>query len=229
MVRVLSAAGFGSSESSRAFKIMPIHPIRILSVDDHPLLREGVAALIANQADMKLVAEAGNGQEAIALFRSHRPDVILMDLQMPEMSGIDAIIAIRSEFPDARIIVLTTYAGDVLAQRALKAGVQAYILKNHVRKELLDTIRTVYAGKKSIDPEVAAQLADHAGGDLLTLREIEVLSLIAAGNSNKLIADQLSITEETVKGHVKNILSKLNANDRTHAVTLGLRRGIIEL
>ena len=203
--------------------------IRVLSVDDHPLLREGIAALIVNQSDMKLVAEASNGHEAIEQFRSHRPDVTLMDLQMPDMSGIDAIIAIRTEFPEAKIIVLTTYAGDALAHRALKAGAQAYILKGSVRKELLDTIRAVHSGKKRIHPEVATQLADHAADDALTPREIEVLSLIAAGNSNKLIADQLSITQETVKGHVKNILSKLGANDRTHAVTLGLKRGIIEL
>lgn len=205
------------------------NPIRVLSVDDHPLLREGIAALMAHQADMKLVAEASNGHEAIETFRLHRPDVTLMDLQMPEMSGIDTIIAIRSEFPQARIIVLTTYAGDVLAKRALQAGAQAYVLKGSVRKELLDTIRSVHGGKKRINPEVATQLADHSADDALTSREIEVLLQIAGGNSNKIIADQLSISEETVKGHVKNILSKLSANDRTHAVTLGLKRGIFEL
>ena len=203
--------------------------IRVLTVDDHALIREGVAALIANQTDMRLVAEACNGQEAIEQFRSHHPDITLMDVQMPEMNGIDALIAIRSEFPDARIIVLTTYAGDILCKRAMQAGAQAYILKGNVRKDLLDTIRAVRVGKKFIHAEVAAELAAHAVDDALSEREIEVLSLIAAGNSNKLIADRLSISEDTVKGHVKSILSKLGVNDRTHAVTVGLKRGIIEL
>jgi DNA-binding NarL/FixJ family response regulator len=203
--------------------------IRVLSVDDHALIREGVAALIANQKDMRLVGEASNGREAIEQFRSHRPDITLMDLQMPEMNGIDALIAIRSEFPDARIIVLTTYAGDALCKRAMKAGAQAYILKGNVRKDLLDTIRAVRAGKKILHAEVAAELATHAADDALSEREIEVLSLIAAGNSNKLVADQLAISEDTVKGHVKSILSKLGVNDRTHAVTAALKRGIIEL
>jgi DNA-binding NarL/FixJ family response regulator len=203
--------------------------IRVLTVDDHALIREGVAALIANQKDMSLVGEASNGREAIEQFRSHRPDVTLMDLQMPEMNGIDALIAIRSEFPEARIIVLTTYAGDALCTRAMKAGAQAYILKGNVRKDLLDTIRAVRAGKKFIHAEVAVELATHAADDALSEREIEVLSLIAAGNSNKLVADQLAISEDTVKGHVKSILSKLGVNDRTHAVTAALKRGIIEL
>jgi DNA-binding NarL/FixJ family response regulator len=203
--------------------------IRVLSVDDHALIREGVAALIANQKDMSLVGEASNGREAIERFRSHRPDVTLMDLQMPEMNGIDALIAIRSEFPEARIIVLTTYAGDALCKRAMKAGAQAYVLKGNVRKDLLDTIRAVRAGKKILHAEVAAELAIHAADDALSEREIEVLSLIAAGNSNKLVADQLAISEDTVKGHVKSILSKLGVNDRTHAVTAALKRGIIEL
>jgi DNA-binding NarL/FixJ family response regulator len=203
--------------------------IRVLSVDDHALIREGIAALIANQKDMRLVGEASNGREAIEQFRSHRPDVTLMDLQMPEMNGIDALIAIRSEFPGARIIVLTTYPGDALCKRAMTAGAQAYILKGNVRKDLLDTIRAVRAGNKILHPEVAAELATHAADDALSEREIEVLSLIAAGNSNKLVADQLAISEDTVKGHVKSILSKLGVNDRTHAVTAALKRGIIEL
>jgi DNA-binding NarL/FixJ family response regulator len=203
--------------------------IRILAADDHALIRDGIAALIANQKDMSLVGEASNGREAIEQFRSHRPEVTLMDLQMPEMNGIDALIAIRSEFPEARIIVLTTYAGDALCKRAMKAGAQAYILKGNVRKDLLDTIRAVRAGKKFIHAEVAAELASHAADDSLSQREIEVLSLIAAGNSNKLVADQLAISEDTVKGHVKSILSKLGVKDRTHAVTAALKRGIIEL
>ncbi len=215
-------------KTSESVSVHP-NPIRILLVDDHALLRQGIVALAVDEPDMKLVAEAANGREAIEQFRKHRPDVTLMDLQMPAMNGIDAMIAIRNEFPEARFIVLTTYTGDVQVLRALKAGARAYLLKSLLRRELLETIRAVHAGQKRIPPEVAAQLADHAGDDALTAREIEVLRLIAAGNANKLIADQLSITEETVKGHVKNILSKLDANDRTHAVTIGLKRGIIEL
>ena len=204
-------------------------PIRVLSVDDHSLLREGVAALLAAQSDVKLVAEASNGLEAIEQFRRHRPDVTLMDLQMPEMNGVDAIIAICEEFPGARMIVLTTYVGDALVLRALKAGARAYLLKGLLRKELLETIRLVHAGQKRISPAVAAELAEHAMDDALSPREVDVLRLIANGNANKAIASQLSITEETVKGHVKNILAKLAANDRTHAVTIGLKRGIIDL
>jgi DNA-binding NarL/FixJ family response regulator len=203
--------------------------IGVLCVDDHALLREGIAALVNAESDMKLVGQATNGQEAIEKFRLHRPDVTLMDLQMPTLNGIEAIIGIRSEFPDARVIVLTTYAGDVQVLRALKAGARAYILKAHVRRELLDTIRAVHAGQKRIPPEVAAELAQHAGEDDLTSREIEVLRLVAGGNANKEIAAQLSIGEDTVKSHVTNILAKLDANDRTHAVTIGIKRGIIEL
>ena len=203
--------------------------IRILSVDDHQLIRVGIATLLMPEPDMKLVGEANNGRDAIAKFRELRPDVTLMDLQMPEMSGFDAILAIRNEFPGARIIVLTTYTGDVQAQRAIKAGAQAYLLKNLLHKELLNTIRTVHAGRKAISPDIAARVAEHSGDEGLTPKEIEVLRLIAAGNANKEIAAQLSITEETVKSRVKNILDKLSANDRTHAVTIGLKRGIIEL
>lgn len=202
--------------------------IRILAVDDHPLVRQGIAALLAVQQDMTLVGEASNGRDAIQQFRALQPDVTLMDLQMPEMNGIDAIIAIRNEFPEARIVVLTTYVGDVQILRALKAGARGYLLKNLLHKELLDTIRAVYEGKKNLSPDASYQLAEHATDDPLTPAEVSVLRLIAAGNANKQIADQLSITEETVKGRVKNILSKLGANDRTHAAMIGMKRGIIE-
>ena len=204
-------------------------PIRVLTVDDHALLRQGIAALVNGESDMQLVGEASDGKEAIDKFRLHRPDVTLMDLQMPVVSGIEAIVGIRSEFPNARIIVLTTYAGDIQVLRALKAGARGYILKGQVRRELLDAIRAVHRGQKRISPEVAAALADHAAEDDLSLREIDVLQLIATGNANKEIAAQLFIGEDTVKRHVSNILAKLNANDRTHAVTIGLKRGIIEL
>jgi DNA-binding NarL/FixJ family response regulator len=203
--------------------------IRVMAVDDHPLVRQGIIGLVSGQPDMKLVAEAPNGREAIQQFRLHRPDVTLMDVQMPEMNGVDAIIAICGEFPEARIIVLTTYVGDVQVLRAIKAGARAYLLKNTLHKDLLDTIRAVHAGKKTMSPEASFQLAEHATDDALTPAEISVLRLIAAGNANKQIADQLSITEETVKSRVKNILSKLGANDRTHAATIGIKRGIIEL
>jgi DNA-binding NarL/FixJ family response regulator len=203
--------------------------IRILTVDDHPLLRKGIAALVNAEPDLKLVAEASNGQEAITAFRSHRPDITLMDLQMPGVDGIEAIDRIRSEFPEARIVVLTTYSGDAQVLRALRAGARGYILKGHVHKELLETIRVVHAGQKRIPPDIAAQLAEHATDDELTQREVAVLRLIAAGNGNKQIADRLSIGEATVKSHVTNILSKLGANDRGHAVTIGLKRGVIEL
>ena len=203
--------------------------IRILTVDDHPVLRQGISALIADESDMALVAEAANGREAIQQFRTHRPDVTLMDLQMPEMNGLDAMIAIRGEFPDARIIVLTTYTGDVQAMRALQAGARAYLLKNSLHKELLDTIRAVHAGRKTLSPEVSFQLAEHAAEEALSPAEVRVLSLIAEGNSNKEIAALLSLTEDAVKGQVRNILAKLGADDRTQAVTMALKRGIIEL
>ena len=202
--------------------------IRVLIVDDHPLLRQGIGALISGQADMHVIGEASNGREAIQQFRAHRPDVTLMDLQMPEMNGLDAMIAIVGEFSDARIIVLTTYAGDVQVMRALKAGARAYVLKS-THKELLETIRAVHAGKKTLSPDVSFQLAEHATDEALTPAEVRVLRLIAEGQANKEIAVQLSISEETVKGQVRNIFSKLGANDRTHAVMIGLRRGIIDL
>ena len=203
--------------------------IRILTVDDHPMLREGIAAVLANEQDMVVVGEAANGREAIEQFRAHRPDVTLMDVQMPEINGIDAIVKIRDEFPDARIIVLTTYTGDAQAARAFQAGASGYLLKNMVRKELIDTIRTVHSGKKRIPPEIAVEMAEHHSDDALTVREIEVLRGVAAGNANKRVAQLLNISEETVKAHMKSILSKLGANDRTHAVTIALRRGIIEI
>jgi DNA-binding NarL/FixJ family response regulator len=203
--------------------------IRILTVDDHPMLREGIAAVLASEQDMILVAEASNGREAVEQFRTHHPDVTLMDVQMPEVNGIDAIVKIREEFPDARIIVLTTYTGDAQAVRAFKAGASGYMLKNMVRKELIDTIRTVHAGKKRIPSEIAVEIAQHHSDDALTEREIEVLREVAAGNANKMVGQRLNISEETVKAHMKSILSKLGANDRTHAVTIAVRRGIIEI
>ena len=202
--------------------------IRILTVDDHPLIRAGIAGLISLQADIKLLGEASNGREAIQQFRLHRPDITLMDLQMPQMSGLDAIIAIRGEFPDARIIVLTTYAWDVQALRALQAGARGYLLKDTLHKDLLDTIRAIYAGKKALSPEVSFQLAEHATDDALSSAETRVLRLIAQGSANKEIAAELSISEDTVKGQVRNILSKLGAKDRTHAAMIGLKRGMIE-
>jgi len=202
--------------------------IRILCVDDHPLVRQGIAGLISAQPDMALLAEAADGREAVQQFRAHRPDVTLMDLQMPLMSGLDAIIAIHGESPDARIIVLTTYAGDVQALRALKAGARAYLLKNALHKEMLDAIRAVHSGRKAVSPDVSVEIAEHVTDDALTAAEVRVLRLIAHGNANKEIARELSVSEETVKGQVRNILSKLGAKDRTHAVMIGFKRGIIE-
>ena len=203
--------------------------IRILSVDDHPVVRQGIAGLVDVQPDMKVVADAANGRDAITQFRTHRPDVTLMDIQMPEMNGLDALITIRGEFPDAKVIVLTTYEGDVHILRALKAGAQGYLLKNTLHTELLQTIRAVHAGRRSLSSEVSFQVAQHVSDQALTPAEVVVLRLIAEGNANKEIADQLGITEDTVKGRVKSILAKLDANDRTHAAIVGLRRGIIEL
>ncbi|MEG9438560.1 response regulator transcription factor [Edaphobacter sp. HDX4] len=203
--------------------------IRILAVDDHPIVREGIAALIAIQPDMILVGEASDGREAIQQFRTHQPDLTLMDVQMPEMNGLDALMAIRGEFPDAKIVMLTTYKSDIQIVRALKAGAQGYLLKNALHKELLATIRAAHAGRKTVSPEVSLEIVEHATDESLTPAEINVLRLIAKGSANKEIADQLSTTEESVKSRVKNILSKLGANDRTHAATIALKRGIIEL
>jgi DNA-binding NarL/FixJ family response regulator len=203
--------------------------IQVLTVDDHPLLRKGIVGLVNAESDMKVVAEASTGVEATKQFRQHRPDITLMDLQLPDMSGIEAMIAIRQEYPEARIIVLTMYAGDIQVVRALKAGARGYLLKADVNEELLDTIRSVHAGHRRIHPEVTAELAEYTGKEALSVREIEVLRLIAAGNANKELGARLSIGEDTVKRHVTNILGKLDANDRTHAVTIALKRGIIEL
>lgn len=203
--------------------------IRVLAVDDHPLFRDGIAALIGSEEDMELIGEASNGRESLDLFRKFKPDITLMDLQMPEMNGIDAIGAIRSEFPEARIIVLTTHPGDVQVSRALRAGARAYLMKGELRKELLETIRAVHAGRRRLSSEIAAGIAEHAADGALTPREIGVLRLVAAGNANKEIGAQLSLTEVTVKSHVSNILAKLGAHDRTHAVAIALKRGIIEL
>jgi DNA-binding NarL/FixJ family response regulator len=204
-------------------------PIQIFCVDDHPLMREGITAVIKNEPDMLLIAEASNGREAIRGFRQHRPDITLMDLRMPDISGIDALTAIRTEFADAKIIMLTTFEGDAEIQRALEAGARGYMLKSMPRKQLVEMIRRVHAGKKHIPPEVVAHLAEHLGEEALSKREIEVLQKIAGGNRNSDIATLLFISEETVKGHVKHIMEKLGASDRTAAVTIGVRRGIIQL
>jgi DNA-binding NarL/FixJ family response regulator len=208
---------------------VPDRPIRVLIVDDHPLLRAGIASVIVGEEGLLLVAEASNGKEALEQFGKHRPDVTLMDLQMPEMDGIAATSAIRGEWPEARIVMLTTFRGDAQALRALKAGASGYLLKSMIRTELLEAIRAVHAGKKYIPREIAAELAAHVTEDALSVRELEVLKRVAAGNSNRQIALQLAISEDTVKAHMKNLMSKLDANDRTHAVTIALKRGVIEM
>jgi DNA-binding NarL/FixJ family response regulator len=202
--------------------------IKVLCVDDHPLVRDGIAFALQQQEDMVLVAEAANGLEAIAAFRQHRPDVTLMDLQMPQMNGIDAMAAIRKEFPNARIVMLTTYSGDVQVSRALSLGAVSYLLKGTLRSELIDTIRAVHAGLRRIPAEIANELAEHYSADALSAREIEVLRIVAAGCSNKIVADRLFISEDTVKGHMKSILAKLQANDRTHAVMIAVKRGFLD-
>jgi DNA-binding NarL/FixJ family response regulator len=209
--------------------ISPSRPIQILVVDDHPALREGLAAMIASQSDMRLIAEAGTGAQAISFFERHRPDVTLMDLKLPDISGIEVIQRVRAQFPDARFIVLTTYLGDAQALRALKAGAFGFLLKATLRRDLFDCIRAVHAGQRLVQPEVASEIARHTMDSSLTPREVEVLKLVAGGCSNKAVADHLRITEDTVKGHVRSIMEKLKANDRTHAVTIALQRGFFEL